>query len=139
MSRSQRRKGRKEQGPKLIMKKVSLYWVLLVGLLSVAAQGLNYYLRFGRWNTSATAIEFLLFFLSGALGGGVLIYFLNRQASAMRRWVVLIAFLLASPIALFMMLGGGLLGPPGVLIFPQIPWALLAWIGSWAGKFISRS
>ena len=123
----------------LILKKVSLYWVLLVGLLSVAAQACTYYLRFGRWNTDATTTEYILFFLAGALGGGVLIFFLNRQASATRRWVVLIAFLLASPIALFMMIGGGLLGPPGVLIFPQIPWALFTGIGSWVAKFISRA
>lgn len=141
MSRSQRARGKvgKGQEPKLILKKISLYWVLLVGLLSVAAQGLTYYLRFDRWNTDATITEYFLFFLSGALGGAVLIYFLNRQTSATRRWVVLIAFLLASPIALFMMLGGGLLGPLGVLIFPQIAWALFAWIGSWVGKLVSRS
>jgi peptidoglycan/LPS O-acetylase OafA/YrhL len=138
LSRSQRAKGGKKQEPKLSLKKVSLYWVLLVGLLAVAAQGFTYYLRFGHWNTDATSTEYLLFFLAGSLGGGVLIYFVNRQTSATRRWVVLIAFLLASPIALFTMIAGGLLGPPGVLIFPQIPWALFTWIGSWVGKFISR-
>jgi hypothetical protein len=48
-------------------------------------------------------------------------------------------FLLASPIALLAMLGGGLLGPIGVLVFPQIPWALFTWIGSLAGRFGSSA
>jgi hypothetical protein len=108
---------------------------LLVGSLSVAAQITRFYVRFGRLNTDATFTEYLLFFLSGALGGAILVFFLNRQASIRRRWVVLIAFLLASPIALVMMLGGGMLGWIGLLILPQIPWALFTWIGSLVGKF----
>jgi len=52
---------------------------------------------------------------------------------------VLIAFLLASPIALFLMIAGGLLGIPGILLLPQIPWALSVWIGSFVGKRLSRS
>ena len=98
-----------------------------------------YYYRFGVLNPDATALEYLLFFLAGALGGLILIYFLNSQASLARRWVVLIAFLLASPIALFTMIAGGLLGPPGVLLFPQIPWGLFTWIGSLVAKFVSRA
>ena len=60
------------------MKKVPLYWTLIVGLLSVAAQIVTFYVRFGRWNTDATLTEYLLFFLAGALGGWILIFFLNR-------------------------------------------------------------
>ena len=138
MSRSQGAKGRGWRGPKVVLQKVSLYWALLVGLLSPVAQALEYYFRFDRWNTDATITEYLLFFLAGALGGVILIFFMNRQASTRRRWVVLIAFLLASWIALIMMIAGGLLGPIGVLLFPQIPWALFTWIGSLVAKFIAR-
>ena len=122
----------------LIMKKISLYWALLVGLLSVVAQIIIFRVRFGRWNTGALFLDYMFFFLAGALGGLILIYFLNRETLETVRWVILIAFLLASPIAWFMMIVGGLLGVPGILLFPQIPWALFTWIGSWAGKFISR-
>ena len=138
MSRSQQAKGRGWRGPKVVLQKVSLYWALLVGLLSPAAQALEYYFRFDRWNTDATTAEYFLFFLAGALGGVILIFFMNRQASTKRRWVVLIAFLLASWIALIMMIAGGLLGPLGVLLFPQIPWALFTWIGSLVVKLVSR-
>ena len=122
-----------------MLKKISLFWILPVGLLSVAAQVFTYYYRFGVLNTDASTSEYLLFFLSGALGGLILIYFLNIQTSMTRRWVVLIAFLLASRIALITMIAGGLLGPIGVLLFPQIPWGLFTWIGSWVAKFISRA
>jgi hypothetical protein len=121
------------------MKKISPYWALLVGLLIVAAQVITFYVRFGRWNMDAFILDYLLIFLAGALGGLILIYFLNRHSSLDARFVVLIAFLLASPLALFMMIGGGLLGIPGILILPLIPWALFTWIGSFVGRRLSRS
>ena len=120
------------------MKKVSIYWALTMGLLSVVAQVLTYTIRFGKWNEFSTAVDYLMFFLSGTLGGLILIYFLNRQASKTAWWVVLIVFLVASPAAMLMMLCGGLLGPPGVLIFPQVPWALFTWIGALIAKFVTR-
>lgn len=120
------------------MKTISPYWALVVGLLSIVAQVIISYLRFGRWNTAATFAEYLFFFLAGALGGSILIFFLNRQASTSARWMVLVGFLIASPIALFMMIGGGLLGPLGVLAFPQIPWALFTWLGSIVGRFAAK-
>jgi hypothetical protein len=121
------------------MKKVSLFWAFVVGLLVVAAQVITFYIRFGRWNTNAFIVDYLLIFLAGTLGGLILIYFLNRQPSSDARFIVTIAFLLASPLALIMMLTGGLIGIVGILIFPQIPWALFTWIGSLVGKRISRT
>ena len=120
------------------MKQVSLYRALVVGLLVVIAQVVTFYIRFGRWNTDAFILDYVLIFLAGTLGGLILIYFLNRQSTSDARFIVLIAFLLASPIALFMMIAGGLLGIPGILLFPQIPWALFTWIGSLVGKRVSR-
>ncbi len=37
------------------------------------------------------------------------------------------------------MLGGGLLGWVGMLLFPLLPWLLFMWIGSLVGKFILRA
>ena len=122
-----------------MLKKVSPYWSLLVGLLTIAGQVVTFYIRFGRWNTNVFILDYLLIFLAGALGGWILIYFMNRQSSSDARFVVLFAFLLASPIALLLMIAGGLLGIPGILLLPQIPWALFVWIGSFVGKRISRS
>lgn len=119
------------------MKSISTYWALLAGLLSVAAQVVTYYLRFGSWNTQATLVEYLFFFLAGSLGGSILIFFMNRHTSMSARWIVLAMFLLITPVALLMMIGGGLLGPLGVLVFPLIPWALFTWLGSVLGRFLS--
>ena len=121
-----------------MLKPVTSYGMLLVGLFTVAAQILIFYARFGRWNNDSTFTDYLLFFSAGAIGGWILTYFLNRQPSSAKRRAVLIAFVLASPISLMMMLAGGLIGPLGVLIFPQIPWAFLAWLGSSVGKLIFR-
>ena len=120
------------------MKKLSLYWALLLGLLSIIVQAVTFYLRFDMWNDSSSALDYLLFFVAGTLGGLILIYFLNRQTSTTAWWVELIVFLLATPVAMMFMIGGGLLGPLGVLLFPQIPWALFAWIGGLIAKFVTR-
>lgn len=52
------------------------------------------------------------------------------EESPRARRIVLIAFLLASPFALILMLAGGLFGALGVLIAPQIAWALFTWLGA---------
>jgi hypothetical protein len=118
------------------MKEISYYPATLVGLLTAAIQVITFYVRFGRWNTDATIVDYILFFIAGTLGGPILIYFLNRQTSTGKRWAVSIAFLLAAPIAMFFMLAGGLLGWLGVILIPQIPWALITWIGSLVGRIV---
>lgn len=120
------------------MKRIPIYWALFIGLLVVAAQVVTFYVRFGRWNTDAFFVDYVLMFVAGALGGLILINFLNRQPSVDARFIVVIAFLLASPLALIMMIAGGLLGVLGILLLPQIPWGLFSWIGSLIGRRVSR-
>jgi hypothetical protein len=120
------------------MNKTSFYWAGIVGLLSVVWQILSYYLRFGKMNEFATFIEYVAFFGAGLLGGLILIFFLNRQESTKGWWAVIYAFAFATPIAMIFMIGGGMLGYLGVLIFPLIPWALVTWIGSIIGKFLAK-
>ena len=119
------------------MKSIPAYGALLVGLLSVLAQVVTYTLRFERLNTESPFADYIFFFLSGTIGGFILIFFLNRQQTRKGRWIVLIVFLLIAPISLFLMLGGGLFGPLGLLILPQIPWLLFTWLGSLLGRFLS--
>ncbi len=120
------------------MKKTQTMGALFVGLLSVVAQVAVFYVRFGKWNAHSTALDYLLFFGAGTLDGLILIYFLNRQNSKTAWFVALLAFLLASPIALVMMAGGGLFGSIGVLVYPQIPWTLFAWLGGLVGNFLAK-
>ena len=74
------------------MKPIPAYWALFVGLLSVAYQVINFYIRFGRWNTETTFADYWSFFLAGSLGGLVFILFLNRETPVRGRRIVLIAF-----------------------------------------------
>jgi hypothetical protein len=120
------------------MKTIPVYWALLVGVLSVIAQVSWYVLRFGRWNAESPFSDYVFFFLAGTLGGFILIFFLNRQGTRKGRWTVLITFLLVSPVSLVLMLGGGLFGPFGLLILPQISWLLITWLGSLLGRLVSR-
>lgn len=122
----------------LDLKPIPVYWAPGMGILSVAAQMITYYLRFGVWNAESPFSDYFFFFLAGTLGGLILIFFLNRQETRKGRWIVLAAFLLISPLSILVMLGGGVFGPLGLLIWPQIPWALFTWLGSLVGRFVSR-
>lgn len=120
------------------MKRTSVFWALVVGLVSVIWQVLTYYFRFGQLNPYASWLEYVWFFLSGTLGGLILIFFLNRQSAHKAWWSVLAAFVLAAPVAMLFMVGGGLLGFLGILLFPQLPWFIFTWLGSRVGEFLSR-
>ena len=120
------------------MNLLSYGWSLLVGVIAVVWQILSYYFRFGQFNPYAPWSDYIWFFLSGSLGGLILVMFLNRQTASKSWWSVLIAFVLATPVAMIFMLGGGLLNFGGTLILPQIPWFIFTWIGSLVGKFLSR-
>lgn len=120
------------------MKSIPVYWAGLVGLVSVLAQMITYYLRFRRWNTESPFADYFFFFLAGTLGGFILIFFLNRQETRKGRWIVLAAFLLISPLSMLVMLGGGLFGPLGLMIWPQIPWLIFIWLASLLGRSMSR-
>lgn len=120
------------------MRSIPLWWALVVGAVSVIWQILTYYFRFGQFNPYAPISDYVWFFIGGSLGGLILVMFMNRQPVEKGRWAVLIAFVLATPVAMIFMVGGGLFGLVSTLIFPQIPWLIFTWIGSLVGRFISR-
>lgn len=120
------------------MRSIPLWWALPVGLVSVVWQATAYFIRFGQFNPYATFRDYVWFFIGGTLGGLILVMFMNRQPAEKGRWAVLIAFVLATPVAMIFMVGGGLFGLVSVLIFPQIPWLIFTWIGFLVGGYISR-
>ena len=119
------------------MKKTSFYWSLLVGAAVILWQVGLFYIRFGSINTQSGWLDYVMFFLTGVIGGLILIFFLRQQTSNKGWWIVLIAFLLAFPVSMGFLLLGGLFGYIGILLVPQIPWALTTWIGSLIGKRFS--
>jgi hypothetical protein len=115
------------------------YWSAgAIGLFFPVFQVAIYYLRFGRLNPYAPLTDYALFFLAGTAGGLILIALLRRSRTKAAKWNVVIAFLLATPFAIFGMLGGGLLGPVGIVLFPALIWGIVTGIGYWIGKFISK-
>jgi hypothetical protein len=119
-------------------KKISYWWAVPIGLVFPALQALIYFLRFGGWNPYAGWLDYVLFFTAAALGGLVLIAFLRASRAPAARWIVLGAYLLATPFALMGMLAGGLLGPLGVILFSLVIWAVFTAIGYFVGRLAVR-
>ena len=65
-----------------------------------------------------------MFFLCGLLAG-LLVQHLLRGSTGAWRYVLLAGVGLATPFAIMFSLGGGLLGPPGVLIGALVPYLVL--------------
>ena len=112
--------------------------MLGVGTFTVLWQVFTFYFRFGQFNPYALWQDYLIFFGAGALGGLVLSLFLNRQRADKAWWAVLIAFALATPIAMTFMVAGGLYGLAGILLAPLLPWTLITWLGSLLGKWLTK-
>ena len=83
--------------------------------------------------TASIAFGFGLFVLAGVLVGLVLRWSV-RGTSGIWRFVLIVASVLATPLALWFSLAGGLLGPPGVIIGATVPYLIFVGIPAIAGK-----
>jgi hypothetical protein len=119
-------------------RELSYWWAALIGLVFPLLQDLLYYLRFRILNPYAGPLDYALFFLAGALGGLILIALLRRSRTTAAKWIVLLAFLLATPLAIAGMLGGGLFGLFGILLLPAAIWAIFTGLGYGIGRLLSR-
>jgi hypothetical protein len=120
-------------------RKLSYWWAALIGLFFPILQDLLYYIRFRILNPYAGPQDYVLFFLGGALGGTILIALLRRSPTKAAKWSVLLAFLLATPLATLGMLGGGLFGLFGIVLLPAAIWAIITGIGYGIGRLLSRT
>lgn len=78
-----------------------------------------------------------LFFVTGGLIG-ILIQRLLRGTTSGFRILLLLATILATPVAVWLSLIGGLFGPPGVLIYGILPYLLLVGIVRLIGKLWAK-
>ena len=122
----------------MLEKTIPYWWSLPIGFVYPILQVMIYLFRFGKLNTLASPLDYLIYFIAGVTGALLLIFFLRRSRKRMGRWVILGTYLLAAPLALAGMVGGGLLGPIGVILFSLVPWALFIWLGYLAGAFFSQ-
>ena len=78
-----------------------------------------------------------LFFVTGGLIG-ILIQRLLRGTTSGFHILLLLATILATPVAVWLSLIGGLFGPPGVLIYGILPYLLLVGIVRLIGKLWAK-
>ncbi|MBC7876407.1 MAG: hypothetical protein H7Y59_04480 [Anaerolineales bacterium] len=123
----------------MVEKKIPYWWAALIGLLMPILQFVIFYIRFGNTNPDSSLLDYVLFFVAGTIGGLILIALLQRSKTKAARWLVLIAFILATPIALTGMIVGGLAGPIGVLFMSAMLWTIITSLGFLVGRFISRN
>ena len=119
-------------------KKMSYWWAIPIGLFFPVVQIAIYFLRFGEMNPYAALLDHLWFLLSGAAGALLLIVLLRRSQTTVQKWIVVLAYLLGTPISTLMMVGGGLLGPIGIILFPLFNWALFCSLGFLVGRYLSK-
>ena len=120
-------------------KKISYRWSALVGLLTIAAQIVFFFYRFGSLPSSEiNLLDYLFIFLGGIAGGLVLIFFWNRSRTLITRLLVLVFFLAAAYPSMTAMLSGGLLGPFGIILLPTLYWIIITGIGYLIGRWLSK-
>lgn len=122
----------------MLEKKVPYWWSLLIASVYPVLQLLIFLFRFRKLSTLASSLDYLIYYLAGLAGALLLIFLLRRSKTSTGRWVILGAYLLATPLALSGMVGGGLLGPLGVILFSFVPWALFMWLAYLAGAFLPK-
>lgn len=116
----------------------SFLWAIPLGFLYPVLQVLIFYLRFGRLNQDSAFTDYASFFLSGALGAVLFIYFLRRSEEKPIRSLVMSGYAISLPLALFAMILGGLFGIIGVVIFGALPSLILVPIGYFGGKLMVK-
>ncbi len=116
------------------------YWMLPIqfGAGFAALQLVIFILRFGFADSPALGREWLiaviglgsglvLFFIGGALAG-LFVQRVLRDATGVWRKCLMAGIALATPLAAFLSLAGGLLGPHMVVVYALVPYLLLAGI-----------
>jgi hypothetical protein len=119
-------------------KKLSFWWAAPIGLIFPVLQIAIYYFRFEELDPYTPWLDYLWYYLAGVAGVLLLILLLHRSRTRMQKWIVFLAFLLATPISSLMMRSGGVLGPLGIILFPTLNWVLFSGFGFLVGRFFSR-
>jgi len=111
-------------------------WALVFGFYYYIIFQLVYLARFGDLNLSWNFVDVFLPAV-GIISVAMFIYFAKKIPE--RRGLFFIPFFIALPLSMLGALGGGLLGPLGVLIFGLLPFAVLLPLGYWlVKKFIKE-
>ena len=101
-------------------------WAILYGFYLYIIFHALFLFRFGRINTSVSVND-LFILLVGILSVVLLMYFGNKIGE--KRQLLFIPFVIAVPFSYVGVLGGGLLGPVGMVLFGMIPFLITLPVG----------
>jgi len=101
-------------------------WAILYGLYFYLIFHVLFLFRFGRFNTDMSVVD-LFIVLVGIMSVLLLMYFAKKVGE--KKKLLFIPFVIAIPFSYIGALGGGLLGPVGVLVFGMIPFLITLPIG----------
>jgi hypothetical protein len=118
--------------------KPSFLWALLVGGFFAALQALLLTLNIGGTKPVVTAVDYVIYFVTGTLIGVGLVYFLRRSGSRGVAQAVWIGFLASLPFALFGMIFGGMIGAFGVFMLSLSPAMFITGVGYLIGRTFAR-
>lgn len=119
-------------------KKVSFLWALGVGLLLVVLNLILFLFGFGAMSEDAPLTDYLTIFLSGALIGVALVYFLRRSDQKSTFNATLTAFVVSLPFAMFGVAFGGIVGEIGIFLLGVSPAVFLIGLGYYLGRAFAR-
>ena len=119
-------------------KQISFWWAIPIGLVFPILQIAFQYLRFQELDPFTPMLDYLWYFAAGVAGVLLLFFLLHRSKTTTQKWIVVLAFLLGTPISTLVMAGVGGFGPFGIIFFPLLVWALFSGFGFLVGRFFSR-
>lgn len=119
-------------------KKPSFFWAPAVGLLFAILNALGFLFRLGSFSADASITDYLMFFLAGSLIGLALVYFLRQSNSRSAAIVVLVAFVISVPFALFGMALGSAVGAVGIFFLGVSPSVFLIAVGYFLGWVLAK-
>jgi len=115
-------------------KKPSFLWALLVGAVFTILEIVIFILFSGGMKSDASIVDYIIYFITGALIGVGLIYFLRRSKYRGVARVVWIGFAVSLPFALFGMIFGSMIGSIGVLMLSVSPALFITGVGYFLGR-----
>jgi hypothetical protein len=119
-------------------KKLSFWWAAPIGLIFPVLQIAFNYFRFQGLDPYTPWLHYLWYYLAGVAGVLLLILLLQRSRTRVQKWIVFLAFLVATPFSTLTMGNVGGFGPIGIMLFPLIFWAIFSGFGFLVGWFFSR-
>jgi hypothetical protein len=116
-------------------------WLILLTLLWPLIHVGVFFARFSALPTTQGSWLGAEFLPMGFVGGYALLALLERAKSSAQKWATGIGYLVASPLAFLLSLGGGLIIHPvvGATILGGGVLALGTWLGSWVGGRMGKA